>query len=322
MRDHASAPVHARTGEFPPPAGLSAEAVRDLEKPRQDIQFPAVDDYAGWQELVRTWDSEARTRLAGMGSGRPVDSSEVDIDGVSVYVVRAPEAGDGGTAVQLYFHGGALIFGSGEMCRFAGGLAGESSGLKTYAVDYRMPPEHPYPAALDDAVTVYRRLLDAYDPRDIVVTGASAGGNIAAALLVRAHDEGLPMPAAAVLLTPEVDLTESGDTHRTLAGIDELPPSLEVVNLLYAAGRPLDEPYLSPLFADDLSHFPPTYLQSGTRDTLLSGTVRMHRRLRTVGVPAELHVGEAMPHGGFGGAPEDQELEAEVRRFIATHTRC
>ncbi len=83
----------------------------------------------------------------------------------------------------------------------------------------------------------------------------------------------------------------------------------------------MDEPYLSPLFAD-LSHFPPTYLQTRTRDMLLSSTVRMHRKLRAAGVEAELHVGEAMPHGGFGSTPEDRELDDEARRFVIAHTRA
>lgn len=311
---------HARTVPFPPPAGLSDEAALSLAQRPPEIHFPETHDYAGWQKLVADWNAEARARLSGVLKEPLSDSGEIDVDGVHTYVVRAAGASDG-KAVQLYFHGGALIFGSGESCRWEATFAAAKSGLETYAVDYRMPPEHPYPAALDDAMTVYRRLLDTHGPRDIVIGGSSAGGNIAAALLVRAHDEGLPMPAAAVLLTPGIDLTESGDTFRTLAGIDELPPTMKAIHLLYAAGRPLDDPYLSPLFAD-LSYFPPTYLQSGTRDMLLSGTVRMHRKLRAAGVAAELHVGEAMPHGGFGDTPEDRELDEEVHRFVLAHTRA
>ena len=122
----------------------------------------------------------------------------------------------------------------------------------------------------------------------------SAGGNLAAALLVRARDEGLPMPAALVLPTPMVDLTESGDTFQTLNGVDGGLRSQIAVNLLYANGHDLTDPYLSPLFAD-LSGFPPTFLQSGTRDLFLSNTVRLHRKLLAAGVDTELHIFEAMP---------------------------
>ena len=180
-----------------------------------------------------------------------------------------------------------------------------------------MPPDHPYPAALDDCLAVYRALLEVRAPDRIVVGGASAGGNLAAALMLRARDEGLPLPAALVLLTPEVDLTESGDSFRTNLGIDTvLVRSLADANALYAGGHDLTDPYLSPLFGD-VAGFPPTFLQTGTRDLFLSNTVRMHRKLRAAGVDAELHVFEAMPHGGFWGAPEDTEMAEEVRRFLA-----
>jgi acetyl esterase/lipase len=181
-----------------------------------------------------------------------------------------------------------------------------------------MPPLHPYPAALDDCLTVYRHALEERPSTRIVVSGVSSGGNLAAALVLRAKDEGLPMPAALVLLTPELDLTESGDSFQTNHGIDILTP-LMPINRLYANGHDLAHPYLSPLFGD-LTGFPPTFLQTGTRDLFLSNTVRMHRRLRAAGVASELHVFEAMPHGGFGGhTPEDLDLAAEVKRFEEQH---
>jgi acetyl esterase/lipase len=163
-------------------------------------------------------------------------------------------------------------------------------------------------------------LLEEYRPVDIIIGGGSAGGNLAAATILRGRDEGLPLPAAAVLLTPELDLTESGDSFQTNRGVDTvLRGSLAAANDLYAGGHDLADPYLSPLFGDVAKGFPPTYLQAGTRDLFLSNTVLMHRALRRAGVEAELHVFEAMPHGGFGGTDEDREAAAEVRRFIDAH---
>src|SRR5262249_29367856 len=154
----------------------------------------------------------------------------------------------------------------------------------------------------------YRMLLTTHEPNEIIVGGASAGGNLAAATLLRARDEGLPMPAAAVLLSPELDLTESGDSFFTNAGIDGMG-SLMPANLLYAGGRDLKDASLSPLFGDVAKGFPPTLLTTGTRDVFLSNAVRMHRKLRAAGVPAELHLLEAAAHGAFGGAtPEEAEL--------------
>jgi epsilon-lactone hydrolase len=195
-------------------------------------------------------------------------------------------------------------------------ISAQRAGLRTWAVDYRMPPDHPFPTPLDDCVAVYRELLTHTPAGQLLVAGASAGGNLAAAMLLRAREEGLPFPAALVLLSPEVDLTESGDTFATNVGVDYvLLDGLGASIALYAGAHDLTDPLLSPLFGD-LTGFPPTFLQSGTRDLFLSNTVRMHRRLRDHGVDAELHVWEAMPHGGFFGAPEDDEIATELRAFL------
>jgi acetyl esterase/lipase len=276
--------------------------------------YPALDDTEGWLARIKASDEGLSMFIR---SDLPVVSAETDIDGVRTYIVRAPEVpDDASTPIYLDIHGGALISGGGEACRSMASGGALASGMIHWAVDYRMPPLHPYPAPLDDCMTVYRRLLTERDPADIVVGGGSAGGNLAAALIARAKDEGLPMPAGLVLMTPEVDLTESGDSFATNLGLDNiLSGSLMPANLLYANGHDLAHPYLSPLFAD-VSGFPPTFVQAGTRDLFLSNAVRMHRKLRAAGVDAELHVFEGMPHGGFGGAPEDIEMSEERRRFL------
>jgi monoterpene epsilon-lactone hydrolase len=126
------------------------------------------------------------------------------------------------------------------------------------------------------------------------------------------------MPAALVLLTPEVDLTESGDSFVTLADVSVGLQSLHDANRLYAGGADLTDPYLSPLFGD-VTGFPPTLLISGTRDLLLSNTVRMHRKLRESGVDADLHIFDARPHAGYGAAPEEAAVSAEIGTFVAKH---
>jgi acetyl esterase/lipase len=251
----------------------------------------------------------------------PLVRSEVQIGAARTYVMRHRDVPDGPeTPIYLDIHGGALIMGGGEVCELMASAGTLGRGMITWAVDYRMPPHHPYPAGLDDCVAAYRRALEERPPEDVFVGGGSAGGNLAAALLLRAKDEGLPMPAALVLISPEVDLTESGDSFQTNLGIDHVLSPLMHVNLLYANGHDLADPYLSPLFGD-VTGFPPTFLQAGTRDLFLSNTARMHRKLRAAGVEAELHIFEAMPHGGFGGAPEDIEIGVEVRRFLDRHRR-
>lgn len=303
----------------PIPTSISDAARQYLAAPPIDpTPYPAIDDTDGWLALIEGTDAYVAQILVGYTF--PVTSEQREIAGVKNYVIRADGVTDTDeTPIYLDMHGGALITGGGDLSRIMGGVAAMTNGMITWSVDYRMPPLHPYPAALDDCMAVYRALLEVRDPAQIFVGGGSAGGNLAAALIARAKDEGLPMPKALVLLSPEVDLTESGDTFHTLNGVHTGLRSLMPVNLLYAAGHDLADPYLSPLFAD-LTGFPPTFLQSGTRDLFLSNTVRMHRKLQAAGVESELHVFEAMPHGGFGGgAPEDFEMNAAVRRFLDHH---
>jgi epsilon-lactone hydrolase len=219
--------------------------------------------------------------------------------------------------VLLEIHGGGLVWLQGEGCRRGSLREAERLKVRTISVDFRVPPDGPYPAALDDCVAAYRALLDQYQTSDIIVCGISGGGNLAAAAMLRARDEGLPMPAALILLTPEVDLTETGDTFDTLAGLDPIINRRLTAQIsAYASGHDLSHPYLSPLFGDFSKGYPPTFLQSGTRDMFLSNTVRMHRALRSAGIPAELHVWEAMPHAGFMGSPEDDEIAVEMRKFM------
>jgi acetyl esterase/lipase len=280
-------------------------------------QDPAAGDVEGWAVAKEMAGAALARMIAPSAAASKLAIETIELGGAVVHRVTPPDVG-AQDRVYLDIHGGGLVYGAGEFCRGGARIQADRHGVRCYAVDYRMPPEHPYPAALDDCVAVYRALVERYGAGNIIVGGLSAGGNLAAALVLRARDEGLPVPAALVLLTPELDLTESGDTFETNRVIDVmLGKPLMNKNLLYAAGHDLAHPYLSPLFGDFAKGFPPTFLQTGTRDLFLSNTVRMHRALRRAGVPVELHVFEGMPHGGFMGAPEDLDLEAEVRRFVA-----
>jgi epsilon-lactone hydrolase len=306
--------------EIPPPAALSPQATAALFAPRPgNGPMPAEGDLEAWRAYVALASAAGEAFRTELGAKLKADVAAQALGGVATYVAR-PRAERLLSEDQalLDFHGGGLIFGGGASAvSFAGKTMALRTGRVTYSVDYRMPPDAPYPAALDDAMAAYRALLEMRPPGEIVVSGVSAGGNVAAALLLGARDEGLPMPAGALLLTPEVDLTESGDSFSTLEGLDFLT-RLMPVNRLYAAGADLAHPYLSPLFGE-FSGFPPVFLQTGTRDLFLSNTARLHRRLRAAGVRAELNVWDGMPHGGFGGfTPEDREVNAAMREFLAS----
>ena len=283
--------------------------------------WPALDDIAAWRALIASMDQMGLAGLTMMGQSVDAQTSQMSVDGTDVHVV-SPRASDDDGSVYLEIHGGALLWGGGPSCRAMGIVTAGMVRSTVWAVDYRMPPDHPFPAGVDDCVAAYRALLRERPANKIIIGGASAGGNLAAATILRARDEGLPLPAAAVLMTPELDLTESGDTFNTLLGVDTaLTSRLMPANLLYAAGHDLSDPYVSPLFGDFSKGFPPTTLHSGTRDLFLSNTVRMHRALRAADIPAELHVFEAATHIGFMGGPERMERTRELRRFVDTHWR-
>jgi monoterpene epsilon-lactone hydrolase len=314
--------IDARIISFPESISESAQKalrqlVRDDGMPHNALYpMPAFDDHDGWRRMqagAALHYAQAFKERAEQASARV---HTLKVEDAIVHLATADQ-GTISDGVYIDLHGGALVFGGGDACRISARLQADLHGMVCYGVDYRMPPDHPYPAALDDCMAVYRHVLANHPASNVVIGGRSAGGNLAAAMVLRARDEGLPLPGALVLLSPELDLTESGDSFQVNRTVDlVLPNPLMPINLLYANGADLSDPYLSPLFGDFAPGFPPTFLQSGTRDLFLSNAVRMHRALRRAQVPVELHVFEAMPHGGFGDTPEDAELSAEVVRFV------
>ncbi|USU05644.1 alpha/beta hydrolase [Sphingomonadaceae bacterium OTU29LAMAA1] len=324
MNDHKGG-VAVQGRVIPFPSSISIEARDNLARMVDEngvplnarYAMPLPSDHASWTRIKAAADAQYSATIKGL-AGTLEAGIETVRSGDATIHVATPVSSVEPESAYIDFHGGALVFGGGEACRAQASMQANQHGVLCYGVDYRMPPEHPYPAALDDALMAYRYVLERHAPSRIVIGGRSAGGNLAAAVLLRAKDEGLPLPAGLVLLSPEVDLTESGDSFHVNETVDVvLPGSLIRANELYACGADLSHPYLSPLFGD-LTGFPPAFIQSGTRDLFLSNAVRLHRALRRAEVEAELHVFEAMPHGGFlGNTPEDRELAAEVSRFVA-----
>jgi monoterpene epsilon-lactone hydrolase len=310
--------VPART--IPVPGTVSKEAQAFLARGPM-IAGPVIShtDKAAWRAYV----AQVEAMMAQIGGMRaqafPCETAGHALPNCTLYEVTpaslAPTHQD---KALLHIHGGAFIVGGGMNAAYTAQTYASLTGLRSFSVDYRMPPDHPYPAGLDDAMDAYRFLLERYDPAKIGFEGSSAGANIVAALILRARDQGLPLPGACSLHTAGVDLTAAGDTFHTNAKVDTVltEPQLETM-LLYAGGHDMTHPYLSPMFGDVSKGFPPTILTSGTRDLLLSPTVLMHRMLRRAGIEAELHVFEAMPHGGLSGtSPEDRELQGEIAAFL------
>lgn len=313
--------LHVPSRFIPVPQTVSPEAQTFLATWGDLPKFPEPDpnDISGWRAHLEA----SNAHIAGMSAGAleayPAEITTHRLTAANLYEV-APRAASEQNAKRaiFYIHGGAYVMGGGiTAAHMALSLAGAAK-MRAYSIDYRMPPDHPFPAGIDDTVEAYRWVVARHKPSNIAVCGASAGGGLAASFVLKARDRGLPLPGACVLATPELDLTESGDSFETNDTIDVvLKARLRNSIRLYAGGHDLSDPYLSAINGDLSKGFPPTILTSGTRDLFLSNTVRMHRALRRTGCKAELHVFEAMPHGGFfGTAPEDREVIAEQVRFI------
>jgi len=279
------------------------------------------------------WKARAEKVALATAAGLPklrealgVTVQPATMDGVKVFIVTprtiAPQNRE---RVLMHLHSGVRVFGAGESGTREAILMAGLGGFKVISVDYRMPPDFPFPAALDDAVAVYRNVLQTVDAKRVGIFGASAGGSLTIATLLRARTEGLPMPGAIAPGTPTVDLTKTGDTLFTNSMIDNVLGTqdgfVRATALLYANGRDLKDPLLSPIYGD-VQGFPPAILTSGTRDLYLSNTVRMHRKLRAAGVEAVLQVWEGQSHLQYMSditAPEVREYHNEVARFFDLH---
>ena len=315
-----SGPVlHVPARDIPVPTSVSpqAQAMLALGPVGPTVVWPESGDVEEWRAAVAAQRRGLFEMVPGLGPMPDVALEEFEVDGVRLSIATPAGVQSDDRRAFLHVHGGGFVLDDPTRST----IVAKMVGARTWAVDYRMPPDHPFPAGLDDCVAAYRVLLRERGPEEIIVGGDSAGGNLAAALIVRARDEGLPLPSAAVLMSGAFDLTLSGDTYQTNFGIDNVFTSdMSSVARLYAGAHGLAEPYLSPLYADFTTGFPPTIILTGTRDVLLSDNVRMHRALRAANVPAELHVFEAMGHGRFlGMAPEDRDHDREVRRFVDEH---
>ena len=194
----------------------------------------------------------------------------------------------------LFLHGGGYVTGSPALYRHVTWRLAAATAARVAAIDYRLAPEHPFPAALDDAVAAWHGLLDeGSDPQRIAVLGDSAGGGLAVALTLRLRDERAPLPAAIVALSPWVDLALTGRSLRDNAAADPMQNAADLpgVTALYLAGADPRHPYASPLYGD-LAGLPPSLIQVGSDEILLDDAVRLAARMPS----AELEIWPRMPH--------------------------
>ena len=221
---------------------------------------------------------------AGVLGGIP--TAEITVDGIDP------------RHVVLYFHGGVYVIGDAFLAADLASQIGRRTDAKVISVDYRLAPEHPYPAAVDDALAAYEALLQAgIAPSDIAFAGESAGGGLAVATMVNARDHGLPMPAGAYVMSPYVDLTLAGTTMESKRDVDPLftRELLQARVDDYTAGADAALGLISPIFAD-LSGLPPLIIQAGSHELLLDDAIRLAQQAATADVQVTLEITPGVPH--------------------------
>ncbi|MFI5335387.1 MAG: alpha/beta hydrolase fold domain-containing protein, partial [Opitutales bacterium] len=303
----------------PVPVTLSPEGQAKLSKPPPSI----LSSGASVAEQRMRMDARQQRDAAACIQIYPAKWVESAIAGVTVRIVDpvAP-APDQEERVLINLHGGAFRVDAGSLLESI--PIASLTRTRVVSVLYRMAPEHPFPAAVDDAVAVYRELLKTHSAKNLVLYGTSAGAILTAETAVRLKQLGLPLPAALGLFSGMADFTKSGDSAAlfTLQGLTG--------SLLFRGPGPLmpeyvgqtaaNDPVLSPVFAD-LRGMPPTLFLTSTRDLLLSGTVILHRSFLRAGVDARLAVWEALPHAFWldSALPESHEANQMIARFFAEH---
>jgi acetyl esterase/lipase len=309
-----------------------AEGSADSDEPEgrpsmvsERVNQIATQAYGKWLREDATLE-EMRVGFDGMCPEPAADAavSPAEVGGIPGKWVSVPESG---STVILHLHAGGYLIGSSQSHRDLAARIARAAMARVFLADYRLAPEHPFPAALDDALAAYRGLVaDGVDPADLVVSGDSAGGGLALAALVALRDAGDPLPAAGVHLSPWADLTLRGDTMTANESLDPLV-NKELLQQMadgYLGEQDPSDPRVSPVFAD-LSGLPPLFLQVGSSEVLESDAVRIADRVRAAGGEAELQIGYEMVHVFQMFADQLPEAELaidQVGRFLRRTVRA
>ena len=329
------------------PAAAQSTAPAALDVPAKTIPVP-TDVSPQLQKIIgaplrANWDIHPKTgeewkvvadagaaalikNVPGMLERLKVRIEKTDIDGVRAFIVT-PEtiAPENRNRQLIHMHGGCYVLNPREAGLPEAIFMAGFGHIKVISVEYRMPPEAYFPAALDDGITVWKAVLKTMPAQNMAFFGTSAGGALVLEMGLKAKELGLPLPGAIAPGTPMSDVTKVGDTFYTNAMLDNVLVSpngfCDDGAKVYANGHDMKDPLLSPVYGD-LKGFPPTILTSGTRDLLLSNTVRVHRKLRQAGVEATLQVYEGMSHAHYirdDTAPETREVFEEISSFFDKH---
>lgn len=311
---------------LPIPTTVSPEVQKMIAQPlRQNWNAPPTTP-EGWRSLADTGAAALAQNVPGMLERLHVKVETTTIDGVRAFILTPRDIPpENRKRLLIHVHGGCYALNPGQAALPEAIFMAGFGHFKVISVDYRMPPEAYYPAALDDAMTVWKAATKMANPKAMAVFGSSAGGALALEMILRAKQDGLPLPGAIAPGTPMSDVTKAGDSFQTNALVDNVLVSpdgfCDAATKFYANGHDLKDPMLSPVYGD-FHGFPPTILTTGTRDLLLSNTVRVHRKLREAGVEASLQVYEGQSHAYYirdDRTPETREAFGEIAEFFDRH---
>lgn len=283
---------------------------------------PAPDDLAGWEKVQAGFEALGKQRSEQAAKEYQITLSPKTMGGTDVLDIRPMAWKDNGQVV-VYIHGGTWALFTAQSSVERSGLVAYRTGLRVVSVTYTRPPKAKWPKVMDEIIAVVNALKnEGYPLSKIAIMGDSSGGNLAACVCLKMRDLGLGMPAAMVLWSPCVDFANTADTRHTLRDAE---PSfiyelhVKSAMLAYADLKDWKNPYVSPVYADFTKGFPPTLIQVGTRETLLSDSVRLFQAIEAAGGSAKLDVYEGMIHvfqPYFAEAPEGKLALAKVEAFL------
>ena len=274
---------------------------------------------SGWSQGSVEVQRARQEKMAGyLRLPADVHCQPVEVEDISGEWVSAPGANLG---TMLYLHGGSYSVGSIHTHRELAARLSRATGTRVLPIDYRLAPEHPFPAALEDACAAYRWLLEqGCEPSRLVIAGDSAGGGLTLATLIALREAGDPLPAGAVCLSPWTDLTVSGDSHQTRAKDELMLTTAELAHSaqIYAGGQDLRSPYISPLFADPAG-LPPLLIQAGSDEILLDDARQFAEKAQAAGVQVTLKVWEGMFHvfQMIPFLPETKKALGQIGEFVS-----
>jgi epsilon-lactone hydrolase len=298
-------------------SSLRAKAVRTVT----GAWFKTVNaETANVKRLRSVWHGLANALWMAAG----VRKQRTEIAGLNAEWLTPADSADG--KVMLYLHGGAYVFGNCTTHRQLVSYLARACGVRALLPEYRLAPEHPFPAAVDDAVAVYRALLEAgYSAEDMVIAGDSAGGGLTMALLLSLRDAKEELPAGAVLFSPWLDLASSGESINTRAGRDPWfnPADMPVLSAYYVAEEQIKNPLVSPVYADVVG-LPPLFIQVGDDEILLSDSTRIAAKIEQAGGDVTLEIWPEMWHVFqvfVHQMPESREAISKVAPFVREKLR-